>query len=158
MEHAGEQVAFSGEALARIAQVELQRMETAFDFIPFERRGHRSAGVGAQHVGRGDGLRARVLQVVEIDAVFFALRDRARRGKQLRLVARGQPRDQVGEVAGFLEAVTRLDGDVDVHAVATGRLGIAGEADAVENLLDHESSLDNFVEVCLRLSWRDSTR
>src|SRR5437868_1720886 len=52
IQHAGEEIAHSVEPPQNVGNVELRRLQSRHNFFPFERRGHRRAGVGAENVRR----------------------------------------------------------------------------------------------------------
>ena len=86
VQHTRKQISLLPEPLPRIPDMELAGIEPVLHFAPFERRRHRRARISPQHIGRGDGLRPAVLQVIEIDPVLLPLGDRARSGEQVGLL------------------------------------------------------------------------
>ena len=116
--------------------MELRRRQAFDHFAPFQRRGDRRAVVRAKHVGRGDGFASRDLQVIEIDFAFFPPRHGAGSSEQIGSVMHHQARQNLGERPSLGIAVTRLDGNVNMHAIAAGGLGISGQPQQIQFLPD----------------------
>ena len=98
------------------------------ELVPRERRRHRRTGLRPDAVGRGDRAVARVLVVVDEDALAALLLPplggHLARQAALELAAEGDR-----GVADVGERPARLDPDVDVDAAAARGLGEAGVAE-----------------------------
>ena len=101
------------------------------ELVPRDRRGDRRARLRPHAVGRGDGAIARVLVVVDEDALAALLLPPLRRH-----LARQPPLELAPEgdrgVADVRERPARLDPDVDVDASASRGLREAGVAELVQ--------------------------
>jgi len=72
-----------GEALEHVLHVELGGQQAGDDFAPGQGGRHRGSLVGADDVGRRDGLTLRDLHPVEIDFAALALGDGAGRCEEI---------------------------------------------------------------------------
>src|SRR5689334_5390937 len=148
-QHGSKQVAHAGEAVENVAQMETHRCEVGGQFAPGERRRHGRAGMRTDDIGRGDGLAPGELRVIEVNLAFLALGDGARGGEQVGAAAEAEAGDDLGEGAGLLETVDRLERDVNVKAVTTGGFWIARESDLIEDVASEQRCLDDAVEAAV---------
>ena len=100
-----------------------------------DRGRHRADRVAAHRVRAGDRVVAGVLVVVDEDGLGVAVLAPPRRRHVLGRATLDLAGEGQGGAAHLLEAVVGPDADVDVEAVAAARLGEAGGAELVEDLV-----------------------
>src|SRR5207247_2172946 len=113
---------FDGELLAFYAIV---------DLTPAERRRHAGIIARAGAVGGRERLAGNVLEVVDVDAVA-ARPHCALDGRDLRVLAGDDGRDDLAEEEPRVVRRSRGQRDVDVQAVGAGGFRDAGRADELE--------------------------
>ena len=99
----------------------------------------RASGIGRTEYARGDGAVARVLVVVDEDAVALFLPPRRRGERRDAALDFAPERERAAPHVG--ELPLRLDAHVDVDAARAGRLGEAAIAELLQHLVDRERDL-----------------
>ena len=118
--------------------------------LPAERRRDGRVGTRAHGVGGGDRAVARVLVVVDEDALAALLLP-PRGRDELRRAPLDLARERERAAAHLAETPVRLDPARDVDAAVARRLRPADEAELVERLLDDRRDLLRLGETCARL-------
>src|SRR6478736_8558055 len=104
-QYAGKQIANAVKSPENVGDMELRRFQSGHNLFPLERRGYRSAGMRTQHIRRGDGFAACILQIVEVDLALFPCGNHAWRCEQIRPLGGDPSRQYFGEGARLGEFI-----------------------------------------------------
>src|SRR5262249_38270678 len=135
----GLDVAEFGIAAGHRRQREVLGLEIV-ELLPAERRRDGRVGTGADGVGRSDRPVARILVVVDEDALAALLLP-PRGGDELRRAALDLARKRERAAPHLAETPLRLDAACDVDAAVARRLRPADEAELVKGLLHDRRNL-----------------